>query len=139
LGYSFLDLDDLIEQRAQKTIREIFQTEGEETFRFLETDALASLRQRRKLVTALGGGTPIRTENQLILRDNFCTVFLEISFDTFRRRTGGDPTRPLLQKTNEELLALHEKRLPIYRSLGETLSADHTSPLMLVEEILQRI
>ena len=40
IGYLFLDLDEIIENKAGKTVREIFTTYGEEEFRRLETEAL---------------------------------------------------------------------------------------------------
>ena len=139
IGYRFLDLDDLIEKRAGKAISEIFRTEGEERFRTLETSTLADLRQERRLVTALGGGAPIDAENQLLLQDHFRTVYLEISYDTFRIRTGRDNTRPMLLKSDDELLAVYNERLPVYRRLGITIPCDQRSPLELVKEILQEL
>jgi shikimate kinase len=139
IGYRFLDLDDLIEKRSGKAISEIFRTEGEERFRTLETSCLADLQTQKRLVAALGGGAPIRPENQLLLQDHFRTVYLEISYDTFRLRTGRDTTRPLLLKSEQELLAVYNERLPVYRRLGITIPCDQQSPLELVEEILQEL
>src|ERR1700758_2546976 len=60
LRWKFLDLDDLIEQREQKSVAEIFASSGEAAFRRMESAALSSLLQDRAndsdLVLALGGG-----------------------------------------------------------------------------------
>jgi shikimate kinase len=46
LGYAFLDLDQWLERRQGKSIRQIFQESGEEAFRDLESSALAVSRRR---------------------------------------------------------------------------------------------
>ena len=59
LGYRFLDLDTLIVENAGKNIREIFDEDGEEVFRQIETDALYSLREMHRLVIATGGAANV--------------------------------------------------------------------------------
>ena len=65
LRWHFLDLDDVIEQREQKSVAEIFASSGEAAFRQAESAALAALLQDREsssdLVLALGGGAFVRS------------------------------------------------------------------------------
>ena len=56
LGRCFLDTDRMVEQRAGKTIAEIFADEGEAHFRQLERDCVLETCQRPDAVVALGGG-----------------------------------------------------------------------------------
>ena len=56
LGWEFVDADAVIEQRAGKTIREIFEDSGEPEFRRIERDVMSELLQRAELVIAAGGG-----------------------------------------------------------------------------------
>ena len=58
LGKPFADADDLIVQRSGKSIREIFASGGEETFRKLEMAAIAELAGRNDGVDIcyVGGG-----------------------------------------------------------------------------------
>ena len=63
LGYGFVDADAVIEQVAGCTISEIFERDGEEEFRSLETQVMRSISERHSLVVATGGGVVTRTEN----------------------------------------------------------------------------
>ena len=56
LGWRFVDLDSLIEQRDGRAVSRIFADSGEPAFRAMETDALTSSLRESRLVVALGGG-----------------------------------------------------------------------------------
>ncbi len=139
LGYRFLDLDTLIVENAGKSIRRIFNEDGEEAFRQIETDALYSIREMRRLVVATGGGAPIRQENQEFFQNLARTFYLEVSFKEFLRRTGRDRSRPLLDRGQGELKRLFESRAPVYEELGERCPNEGRSPEKTVEEILRKL
>jgi shikimate kinase len=90
LGYAFLDLDQWLERRGGRSVRQIFQESGEEAFRDLESSALRELSSRRRVVIAAGGGAPVRDANRPFFRQA-ATFYLEISFEEFLRRTAGLP------------------------------------------------
>jgi shikimate kinase len=135
LGYSFVDLDAVIEAESGRSIRELFATEGEEAFRARESAALEALAGRRSLVLAAGGGAPIVERNQSFFRAA-ATFHLEISFEEFLKRTARSTERPLRRRSVEELRALYERRRPVYESLGPRISTGGRSPQEAVEEIL---
>ena len=69
LGVPFLDTDDLITEREQMPITEIFARKGEEWFRALETLTLRELMDREGgFVLSVGGGLPLREENRVLLQ-----------------------------------------------------------------------
>ncbi len=138
LGYSFLDLDQWLERRQGRSIRQIFQESGEEAFRDLESSALRELSSRRQAVIAAGGGAPLRQANRGFFRQA-STFYLEISFEEFLRRTAGSPDRPLRGRPVEELARLFEGRLPVYRELGETVVSEGRTPAQVMEEILEKL
>ena len=63
LGYGFVDADAVIEQAANCTIPEIFERDGEEGFRSLESQVLSAICQRHSLVVATGGGVVTQPTN----------------------------------------------------------------------------
>jgi shikimate kinase len=146
LGCRFVDLDALIEQRAGKPIHRIFEEQGEEAFRELESRALRELGERGGapargggLVLAAGGGAPLDPENRRWFREQARTFYLEISFDTFVTRTGTDPRRPLLRRSVEELRRLYDGRLSAYREAGTVIDAEALSPEQIAAEIQRRL
>ena len=139
LSYRFLDLDVLIMEKAGKSIRKIFDEDGEEAFRRIESDALYSVREMNRLVIAAGGGAPIRQENQEFFENLAVTFYLEVSFKEFLERAGRDSARPLLDQSEEELEKLYRFRLPIYRSLGRRVFTDSRTPQDIAAEILEKL
>jgi len=137
LGYAFLDMDEWLEGRSGRSIRQIFEQSGEEAFRELESSALRELASRRRVVIAAGGGAPLAEANRGFFRQAR-TFYLEISFAEFLRRTAAaGAERPLRGRPPEELERLFESRLPVYRELGETVSSEGRAPAQVVEEILE--
>src|SRR5579864_5288094 len=95
LGWKFLDLDDLIEQRERKAVAEIFASAGEAAFRRMESAALAAALQdcagSSDLVLALGGGAFVQPQNRDGLNAaGAITVLLEAPVEELRRRCTGE-------------------------------------------------
>jgi shikimate kinase len=126
LGWRFIDLDSLIEERDGRPVARIFAESGEPAFRALETNALISSLSERKLVLALGGGaleTPPNRE-ALAASAQTCVVLLTAAFDTLYQRCEEQiatppagsalPIRPLLGD-REAAMARLNRRDPVYR------------------------
>ena len=116
LGHTFLDLDAVIEQKENKTIAEIFATEGQERFRELERQALLTIvANNTQAVVATGGGTPCFFDNIAFMNTSGETIFLDVPTRSLAQRLSASDlsTRPLLaDKTQSELISF----------LGKTLS-----------------
>ena len=115
LGYTFLDLDAVIEQKEGKTIAEIFAAEGQEWFRELEREALQSIISNYKqAIVATGGGTPCFFNNITLMNAAGETIFLDVPTEFLAERLSqSDLTaRPLLAgKTQSELISFLGKTL----------------------------
>ena len=79
-GRSFVDMDEYIEKKAGKTIKEIFAEEGEEAFRQMEEDAASALSRERGLVIASGGGTVLREKSRDALAETGIILLLDVPF-----------------------------------------------------------
>ena len=88
LGWRFIDLDSLIEQRDGRAVSRIFAESGEAAFRAVETEALTSSLSEPRLVLALGGGALETPANRHALgaASQTCTVLLTASFETLYDR-----------------------------------------------------
>ncbi len=107
LGVQFIDLDWYIEERQHKTIRQLFDERGEESFRRTERCMLHEAGEFEDVVIATGGGTPCFFDNMDYMNRQGLTVFLDVDTDTlFRRLRSATRTRPILQgKSPDELRA----------------------------------
>jgi shikimate dehydrogenase len=125
-GYSFLDTDKYIEEKAGCSISEIFTKHGEEYFRNMETAVLRELNNSLShTVISTGGGLPLRQENADELSKLGKVVYLRITPEEVMSRLAGDRTRPLLACDNPEakVRELLSYRNPIYEK-GADLIVD---------------
>ena len=113
LGKPFVDTDAEIELRAGKPIPQIFEQEGEEAFRLLETQVLADVTSRSGCVIATGGGVVTRPENHPLLKQNGRIVFLERPVELLSRK--GRP----LSSSEEAVQRLYAERLPLYLAVSD--------------------
>jgi shikimate kinase len=148
LGAIFVDTDQLIAERAGKSIPEIFAQDGEVCFRELETGCLAGIMDEyaasrsKKIVVATGGGLPLSERNQLLLKQGV-VFFLDVGVQSVYDRTEGDDSRPLLAaKTAQQRMAaierLHTQRHPIYSQVADhSINVDDRSIPEIVKEIMR--
>ena len=114
LGRSFVDLDRCIEERAGKSIPELFSTVGEQGFRDLEERVVADVASTNGLVIATGGGAILRERNVDNLRRNGRLYFLDRPLKDLM------PTddRPL-SATKEAMEKRYRERYPIYTAVAD--------------------
>lgn len=123
LGRPCVDLDDVIADSAGRSVREIFEDEGEDAFRELETAALGSLDFAEDSVVACGGGIVIRDINRSALKRMGTVVYLKVSAGETLARVGADETRPLLSGPGGVLAAtrLLEAREALYAAVADAM------------------
>ncbi len=102
LNFRFFDSDKLIEKNTQKSIKNIFHSEGEEKFRKIEEKTIMNLQNETKIVLSLGGGAILSSQTRKLLKTHFITVFLDTDFEILQQRLKKSYNRPLL--INENIL-----------------------------------
>ncbi|MFC0674828.1 shikimate kinase [Brachybacterium hainanense] len=119
LGVPFHDLDDLVVTAAGRSIPEIFADGGEVAFRRLEEQTLREALAHGSGVLSLGGGAPMTTGVQPLLR-TAPVVLLEIDRATAARRIGSGEGRPMLDGEDplERWTRLTAQRSSTYRALA---------------------
>lgn len=145
LGWDWVDADVEIELRAGKSIAEIFADDGEERFRDLESEVLAELSTRDRLVLALGGGVVLRPENRRRVRAAGSVVWLVAPPEELWRRIDADAATaarrpPLTSRGGEaEIVELLARRAPLYRECADLeVSVGGRPPDEIAAEILAR-
>ena len=139
LGWSFVDVDDVIEAEAGCTIAELFTRHGEARFRDLEHATIARLAAGDGLVLALGGGAIERAETRelLLSAPGTLLVHLEVALETTLARCAGtEHTRPILAD-RANLANRYQRRLPLYRAAHVSLIVDALTPEQAAEAIVR--
>ena len=139
LSWDFIDTDAEIEKEQGRKISEIFETEGEQAFRDMETQLLKKLeKSEERFVLSIGGGMPVREENRELLRQIGTVVYLKATKEELVRRLSGDTSRPLLQggALEEKVAALMAARESIY---VETAHQEVVTDGKSVKELIEKI
>ena len=122
LGRTFYDADAVIEERAGRSIPEIFAEEGEAAFRALEHQVLSDLGRRNGVVIATGGGAVCFERNLPPLWENGRVYCLRRPVDTLP--TAGRP----LSTSRQRLVEMERERAPFYRRAAQVM-VDNSGPL----------
>ncbi|PKV66972.1 shikimate kinase [Pontibacter ramchanderi] len=130
LGYTFVDLDEYIEQREGRSIQELFEAAGQEGFRRAERAALEAVVQDfEQAIIATGGGTPCFFDNIDFINQHGASIFLDVPAEELVQRLllTDLSQRPLLaQKSEADLKDFIVKtlatRLAFYKQARYTVS-----------------
>jgi shikimate kinase len=140
------DLDDLIAERAGRTIPAIFEQEGEAGFRLREAEALQEVSASGRFVVATGGGAPVRLENRRLMASGGWVITLEARPETVHARIQqqlqhADPgaVRPLLDAVHplERIRALKQARQTVYSLADWTIHTDRLSTAQVAAEVIR--
>ncbi len=123
LELPFVDLDTLVQDRDGRSVRQIFEQDGEPAFRALETAALESLESMPPSVVACGGGVVLSDANRVSLKRLGTVVYLRVTAAETLARVGDDGTRPLLAGAGGALVAgrLLEAREALYSAIADAV------------------
>lgn len=113
--------DELIVEKAQMSIPDIFAKFGESRFRQLESEVLSELGKQSGIIISSGGGAVTREENYPLLHQNGIMVWLKRSIDALP--TDG---RPISQST--DLNELYAVRKPLYERFCD-ITADNNADI----------
>ncbi|NNF34038.1 MAG: AAA family ATPase [Saprospiraceae bacterium] len=128
----FVDLDEEIEATEGKSIIEIFQEDGEDKFRIIESDLLRSFsKSTDEFVMSTGGGTPCHHDGLNIMNETGVSVYLKVSDSELCLRLEKEKeSRPLLAR-NQSLESVISKllleRRDTYERAKIIIESDHIS------------
>lgn len=113
LGYEFMDLDQVLEEKVGMTIAEYFLQYGQDAFRLLESSILKDTQYPENVVVSTGGGLPCFFDNMEWMSANGQTLYIKLSPKTLAGRLDkGKTTRPLIAGLHgDELVAFIAEKL----------------------------
>ena len=137
IGLEFIDIDNLIEERENKSISDIFKINGEKYFRDLEESiSIKKLKSENKVISLGGGGyinQKIRKQTQL----GSITVWLNWKTSTLIDRIKDSKKRPVVTKLKiSEIKSLIEERAKIYNSSDFKINCDKLKKNEIVDTII---
>jgi shikimate kinase len=142
LGLGFVDSDEQIERRCGRTVREIFESDGEPAFRKLEAEALAeAIGSSARSVIAAAGGVVLDPRNRELLRRAAAVVWLRARPEVLATRVRDGDHRPLLgDDALGALRRLDAERAPLYEEVATAvLDVGELSPDEAVTRIVELV
>jgi len=143
LERDFIDSDKHIEGTTGKTIKSIFEDDGEEGFRKIEADVIAELSEEDNKIISAGGGAVLREENVRNLKDNGFLVLLEATPEIIHNRITQDEKTAQQRPSLTDKTALHEiihllvQRESSYKNAADyTINTSYVSCEDIVNEII---
>ena len=131
LDRTLFDSDHMIEERAGRTVREIWADDGEPAFRTLETEVLCdALAADEASVIAAAGGVVMSERNRDALKgDRAHVVWLVADVELLLERVRAGMHRPLLDDDPEGVLRkMYADRHELYQDVADAIvSVDHRS------------
>ena len=127
MGLGFVDLDNMVVQKSGKSITQIFEKDGEESFRKLEYQALLETEKMENVVIATGGGTSVFNNSMEWMNANGITIYLKLFEGDLKSYLIDDlEERPLLKDLDEPELERY-----IYENLRERAYFYHQSKIII--------
>lgn len=138
LRYEFVDTDEMIEDRAGESIKEIFAQQGEAAFRECERQLVAEMTGWRRKVISTGGGLAASDANLASLKQHALIVCLWAAPEEIWERVRHQTHRPLLQGPDSlgRIRALLEQRTPFYRQADVLVNTAVRSAREVVQQVL---
>lgn len=134
-----LDTDQEIIKKLNKSIKDMFEQQGEQYFRLEETKMLKELPTENIIITT-GGGIVIKEENRAWMKEHGHIVMLHADLNTIFDRVQSDQTRPLAsKKSKDELYQLYKSRESFYNDCSLLIETDHKNIDEIVKEIKERL
>ena len=139
LNRRFIDTDRFIERKYGQTVHEIFEAQGESSFRTLEKEIIKKISQYIGIVIATGGGSIKDPENFKVLKESGWIVALSASPEILYDRIKGKRVRPLLLNESNPVDKLEEiirERKQMYLQADFQMDTDGKEIESIADEII---
>ena len=120
IGYTFVDVDRVIEAETGKLLKEIIAEQGDDGFLKVEEEINTSL-QAERTVFAPGGSVIYGPKAMEHLKDIATIVYLKVPFEELEKRLGNLQERGVVLKDGMTLRDLYNERLPYYDRYAEVI------------------
>ena len=135
LGIGFVDTDLIIQQRENRLLQNIIDTDGIDFFLNCEAEAVKSL-DCDNCVVATGGSVVYREDAIEHLKSNGKIIFLDVPLDEIKRRLNNINTRGIAAKKNKSIEDIYNERIALYNKYADIIiKTDGESVEKTVEKI----
>ncbi len=136
LGYQFIDADLLIQEKEQRLLGEIIESEGTDGFIAIENRVNSSIEAEHSVIST-GGSVIYGKEAMEHLRSIGTVVYLKIDFEPLQSRLKNIKNRGVVLREGQTLHDLYLERTPLYEQYAH-LTIEETSA-DTAEDMIEKI
>ena len=139
LKLKFIDIDQIIEKKEKRTIKEIFEDKGEGYFRKIEKKISLEELKKSNSVIALGGGAFINSSIRKEAKNLSISFWLDLDLKSLLTRLKNVKKRPLLNQDNleESVNKIYSERKKIYSKSDFKIKCSLTNSDEIVDKIIK--
>ena len=138
LKFNFVDIDNEIEINTKKSIKKIFEEEGESYFRKIEEQITLKKLKLHSAVISLGGGAFINKNIRKEILKKHLSFWLNWDKKILLNRIKNSKKRPLIIKASEdEIFDLIKERSVIYSKALYEINCDNLTKSEIVNKIIE--
>ena len=136
LKLGFIDTDKEIEKLEKKTIKKIFDINGEDYFRKIEEKIVLDKLNLSKKIIALGGGSYLSSEVRKHSKKKCFVIWLYWENDTLINRISKNKKRPkIVNLSKRELHNLINDRNLVYKQADFKLNCESLNKSQIIEKL----
>lgn len=124
LKMNFIDADLLIQERTGKSLQDIINADGIETFKSIEEEVLNAINVKNTVI-ATGGSAVYYDSAMRHLKENGVVVYIEASLATIKKRLKNIRTRGVAMEKGQTIDSLYEMRVPLYEKYADCTVRSH--------------
>ena len=138
LGYTFIDVDKLIEEKEGLPINLIFRNKGENYFRKVESENTLIKLKEDSAVISLGGGAFLNNIVRKSVKKFSLSFWLDVPIDELTKRLKKNKQRPLIfaQNIDETVKKIYFNRKKIYNMAAYRINCRSLKSGEIVNKIL---
>ena len=139
LKLKFIDIDQIIEKREKRTIKEIFENKGEGYFRRIEKKISLEELKKSNAVIALGGGAFMNSSIRKESKNLSISFWLDLNLKSLLIRLKNVKKRPLLNqdRLEESVNKIYSERKKIYNKSDFKIKCNSTNVDQIVNKIIK--
>lgn len=120
LDMSFIDTDDVIQERSGRRLQEMVDDDGIDCFLEEEADAVCSL-QVSGYVVATGGSVVYKERAMRHLHAVGTVLYIELPYEEIERRIHNLSSRGIALREGQTLRMLYDERIPLYEAQADAV------------------
>ena len=143
LNLDFYDIDSIIEEKFNNTIKNLFISHGEFFFRNIEKQEIYNTvnkarASKEKSIISVGGGAFDNSYTRKLLLTNTMVIWLNTPVNILVNRIGDGSKRPMIQgDVKASINKIFKKRIKYYTLCHYKLDTDMLSPKEITDQIIK--